>query len=734
MQGKLQDQIAFYLTGCRDGSGLAPFDAACRPALFAGYADLASLRYDLPMVLNREGGADRAVLSLSTMIDEAVAMMDEGAERDRVARHGYRIEREIRRATAGKGSADLEELWKSAAVRLAEVGDEDVAESAEYLWRGFRAKGDIVDAGAEMPASVIRHAWQAAQAVKAAAFRKRAERLLFKLRSILEAESIGSPAGRAPDRLMAAVGSSFARSFDFDTMSRLLTDAKPNFGLSEQRRERVEWLIDVIERQRFIPMTGEADAYVFGFDRCSGALEAYRERRDEAATLLKALAIAELETKGEYRETAHDRLFDGYGSNGLDAAELAELPDYLITMTADDADPAEIAELISVLAAGLPVKVLFRTDDILEPAPLAEGHITMGLSARQLVQTAIGLTDVFVVQAAASHLFQKRGAIVAALNYDGPALFNIFSGAGGQTPGIPAYLVAAAAMESRAFPALVYDPSAGHDWATRFDVSDNPQPEQDWPVNRLAYEDGLLQARRDDVAFTFADFAALDARCAGNFAMVSGTDTDGAMASVPDMLQQEPSEMPDRVPAIALIDGDGTLRRATVDRRIMLEAKRCLAMWHSLQELGGIHNSHAERLVAREPAALTELAAGQHAAGSSSAAEASVSPQAAAVSAEPAAVQPAPAAEIAPEEGHGDDPYIETARCTSCNECTNVNNRMFAYNAEKQAYIADADAGTFRQLVEAAEGCQVSIIHPGRPRNPKEPGLEDLIKRAAAFN
>jgi len=59
---------------------------------------------------------------------------------------------------------------------------------------------------------------------------------------------------------------------------------------------------------------------------------------------------------------------------------------------------------------------------------------------------------------------------------------------------------------------------------------------------------------------------------------------------------------------------------------------------------------------------------------------------------------------------------------------------MFAYNAEKQAYIADPDAGTYRQLVEAAEGCQVSIIHPGKPRNPKESGLDDLLIRAANFN
>jgi len=80
-----------------------------------------------------------------------------------------------------------------------------------------------------------------------------------------------------------------------------------------------------------------------------------------------------------------------------------------------------------------------------------------------------------------------------------------------------------------------------------------------------------------------------------------------------------------------------------------------------------------------------------------------------------------------------EEPYIETPRCTSCNECTQINNKMFAYDANKQAFIADANAGTYRQLVEAAESCQVAIIHPGKPRNPNEPGLDELMKRAEPF-
>jgi hypothetical protein len=43
------------------------------------------------------------------------------------------------------------------------------------------------------------------------------------------------------------------------------------------------------------------------------------------------------------------------------------------------------------------------------------------------------------------------------------------------------------------------------------------------------------------------------------------------------------------------------------------------------------------------------------------------------------------------------------------------------------------NAGTYRQLVEAAESCQLGIIHPGKPLNPAEPDLEELRERAAPF-
>ena len=102
--------------------------------------------------------------------------------------------------------------------------------------------------------------------------------------------------------------------------------------------------------------------------------------------------------------------------------------------------------------------------------------------------------------------------------------------------------------------------------------------------------------------------------------------------------------------------------------------------------------------------------------------------------AEPDTAEASPPADEEEDEDLVREPWIETIRCTSCDDCTNMNNKMFAYNEEGQAYIADASAGTFKELVTAAEKCAPSVIHPGDPLNPDEKGLDKLIPRAEKFN
>jgi ferredoxin len=223
------------------------------------------------------------------------------------------------------------------------------------------------------------------------------------------------------------------------------------------------------------------------------------------------------------------------------------------------------------------------------------------------------------------------------------------------------------------------------------------------------------------------DFAACDARYATHFAAVPHAGRGLKRVPAAECVRREAKGVPDALPGLLMVDDGDLVHHAIVDDWLLREARRCSDAWRSLQELGGLHNSHAERLLARERQTWEEK-------------RAAAAPAPAAVTAAPAAVAPAPAAPEAPaapaeaqKAPPADEPYIETPRCSSCDECIQLNGKMFAYDENKQARIVDADAGTYRQLVEAAESCQVAIIHPGKPRNPGEPGLDELLKRAEAF-
>jgi ferredoxin len=300
---------------------------------------------------------------------------------------------------------------------------------------------------------------------------------------------------------------------------------------------------------------------------------------------------------------------------------------------------------------------------------------------------------------------------------------------------LPGYLQAAAAMQSRAFPAFSYDPGAGADLAARFSLENNPQPELDWPVERLHYADPDLQSASDDVAFTLADFALCDARCAGHFEPAPRAAWGEGMLTAQEWMALPAREPIQGVPYVLAVDEADLLTRLVVDEQLMRAALRCREAWHRLRGLAGILDSRTERLLARERQAWEEAHRQELAAAAATTAPAvEASPVAAAA---PPAAAPAPAAAARspePEPARNpDEAYIETIRCSTCNECTQINPRMFAYNENKQAYIADRKAGTYKQLVEAAESCQVSIIHPGKPWDPSEPGLEELVERAKPF-
>ncbi|MDP4013868.1 MAG: ferredoxin [Candidatus Nanopelagicales bacterium] len=729
MNNNLQTHIAFHLTGSRTGTNLTSIDEPrLVPALLGEYQDLSTLRYDFPLVLVDTPDGGNYVESMSGIIDDLLSKAATGDDGDRIRAHVLRLEAGIRGSVASGARGRLSGLWDSVAGPMS-AADELVADSLARARSELIVDGELLDCDVDLTHRILSHAWGITQGQRAKIFNDIVARLILRLSNILKANFEKSREGLSAENLQSSFGTGPMDAFDFETMSRMLGQSASATPIADSRRSRIEELLSVLKSQRFFATPTSADGvYDFTFDDCASALEAYRKRLPQALELARAIAIGELEMAGEYDEARHDLLFESFGSHGLDARYLAMFPEYLVNLNSDRMLVQDQELLFEILCADLPFKVMVQSDDVIEESEVGDGHLAFSLRSRSLASTAMGLTDVFVLQAPSSALLHLRDEIRRGLDHTGPALFSVFSGGSAAQAGTSAYLTAAAALESRVFPAFVYDPSAGDDWASRFSIAANPQPEMDWPVYDFAHQDRECQAVRGQVAFTLVDFVAYDPRQASHFARVPQDEWTDDLVPVTEFVDLSTREKIDEVPSLLMVDPDDSLQRVIVPDRLIRESRRCLSLWHSLQELAGIHNSHAERAVARAEAAFLErsVAVGPTPDGGP------VAQQTLAEAAVPAVGEAAVEADEEPERSP-DETYIDTERCSTCNECTEINNKMFAYNDNQQAYIQDLAAGTYAQLVEAAESCQVAVIHPGKPQNPNEPGLEELLKRAEVF-
>jgi ferredoxin len=301
------------------------------------------------------------------------------------------------------------------------------------------------------------------------------------------------------------------------------------------------------------------------------------------------------------------------------------------------------------------------------------------------------------------------------------------------------------------------------------DIGANTSVELDWPSEHFTYQGGDGEQKTVQIAMTPADFLLGDKRTARFYWDLPPRHWHPRMMRLTDYLQVPPESREGTIPYVLGVDQQDTVHRLALSRSILEAVEQCRNRWRHLQELGGINNSHAKRLLERESGRLEEekqqaIAAieatyrteldrnlddltheivGRIASQLLDETPGNIGTIHRAPS-RPSAPKSGPT-ETRPEEPtvdqqaeeeplSFDDPYIETPRCTTCNECTRLNGQMFMYNENKQAFINDPTAGSYRQLVEAAEKCPVRIIHPGKPRDSAEPGLEELIRRAAPFN
>ena len=725
MSVTMQEMINFHLTGKRGPDDITyGTDIEVCPALLVPYRQLSQLRYDFPLVLLDNQDSPAFADSLKGIMNRLMRdIAPEGNRGEQLRQHVLRLESRMRELVIGGAQLSLTQLWKRAEKSLL---SESAGEEAETLLNNLatarfalKVEGQVVNCDDRLASRVLQHAFAAIEASRTKHSSEKIELLIIQLRNILKVDDLKNSSSFAPQKLKNNLGKRYKESFDFDLMSELLGDATPKNRLPAERRKRIKAALSELESQRFfVPLAAGRnrrgrDQYQFVVDSLAAALKAYNERLGRMAAVMKAIAIAELEIENAYREDKHAAFFDRFSPQALTPEDMALFPSYLICLKESECNVRDRARLAEIVTGDLPMKVLLEVDDAL---------------ANQLGQTLTAPGSAFVLQCVSSNLFRQCRAIRRGLEFVGPAVFSLFTPRNDEGSDLPAYLIAAAAMESRVFPAFSYDPEAGNGLADRFVIDSNPKVSFDWPQREFSYEDEELQTVIEDYAFTAADFAVMMRRYGEHFVLAPRETWGEHMLPVADYLQLCDSDTFEKVPYVAVVDSENVLRRFVVDDQLIRMVRRCRERWHALQELGGVNNSYAS--AALENVAVQAPEAGEPL------------PVAEETQSEPVAEAAQAALDVEDnveddiedmQAVETDEAYIETPLCTTCDECTNRNDRMFAYDENKQAYIKDIGAGTYRDLVEAAEACQVSIIHPGKPVNLDEPGLQELVARAEPF-
>jgi ferredoxin len=520
-------------------------------------------------------------------------------------------------------------------------------------------------------------------------------------------------------------------------------------------------------------------------------MDAFLQQAARAAGWFSALRRGELEYCGHYRPEIHDDFFARFDWRSFAAEEMAACPPVVLVADSAALLEAELGDFVRLLSSGQPIKVVL----LAHPSPLTPHPSPLTPHSSPLTPhpytsafrpepgaLAVASRNVYSFQGIGVHLAAIDEAWREGLAAPVPALLHIML----PDPADRSLLGAIAAAEGREFPGFSYDCRKGPQWGSRFDIHHNPQPEAGWPQHEVEVENEAGEKQNLAVFFTPADYAALNPAFAGQFLLVPPRYWSENLVPLADYLELPSAETYGKVPFIWLVDAQQQLHKAAVSWPLALISQARLDFWRYLQENAGIHSYHAER--AREQArrevqaeAEQRIAALQaahqqelEAARTTAARQAmenladalldldatnlwpagdsapSVAPSGQAVKAalSEQASAPVPAASSPQEEQEQAAPtaaepeealplgeaWIETPLCTSCNECTEINNQIFKYNSEKQAYVADPQGGPFADIVSAAEKCPAHIIHPGAPQDPAEPGLEGLIKRAAPYN
>ncbi|MFK5968950.1 MAG: ferredoxin [Candidatus Marithrix sp.] len=759
------------------------------PALLHAYRDASKIRYDYPLFLypaeDTEVGANQLVKSAAPELWNIVESFAPGSESARILKDNLpRLERYLRE-TLPEGPVPAIPMLSQAGKVLQQELNLDTNTNDRFvvdfnkLLDAIQPEIQLLGYGRFVAIHLLNHAICNRLILRQADFKSKIEQYIDDLKRLLEVEWGKSDESIEPKMIRDSVGSAGDR-FDPMALSEIMTHSKGSVVMSSERRIRISNILQILEAflqenesilVRIIHLGGIKGDWLDNNITIKTSVEpeptkkartVFEQQAKKFAKVFKAVRIAKLELDNVYDSALHDPWFANFTWEAFSKEELLVLPVVIALESADRVAGDGMPALSRLLSSGQPVHVLIGVRAHDNPHSTSDENFLnyrfelgyFGISHRQ---AAVSQSS----SARHGHLLER---FLLALDATRTSLHIINTGMQRSViHGINAWLVAGAALESRAHPFFHVNPESGDAAADRVNFAGNPQPELDWAKHNFQYKDASDEIINIELAFTFADYTLLVPHLSGYFRTVPIGYENEALIPIETYLSTAGWEDYKQLPFIWAVNEQGELHKLVVSRLLIVACRDRLNYWHTLQELAGINNKYVDIAVQITKAESQVIAQ----------AELEILQSTQAVQLEQArretagetmqklseillgmdlttpikkrsSITPAPiqkeeivekevnTEEEIVEEVIFDDPWIDSDLCTSCNDCLDINGMMFVYNDSKQAVLGDLNSGTYTQLVEAAEICPATCIHPGKPNDPS--GMEELMKRAEPFN
>jgi pyruvate-ferredoxin/flavodoxin oxidoreductase len=571
------------------------------------------------------------------------------------------------------------------------------------------------------------------------AWAPQAEKLTYKIKTalqdvqgMLELEA-QKGLGQNPDYLHKSMGDFASNALDLSSISGVLSKSGNQRRLEPDQSLRLNCLVKEFESLLINLDVNLAKPQISKSTDPKTTEVAVIKHLNSMARVFSLLRQAWLEKNSKFNPEFHDNFFKTFSWESLNSDEVSLCPPFVVALYENPSRDFWYSNLLPLLTSGLPVKVL------LERTGFRNDYQGYGRSAalRCSLETEmlpVALKSVYVMQDTVLRP-EATQCLLKGLCSPRPGLFSILSE--------PDEFRNNLAVQTRAFPIFSYDPDRSPIFVKRFDLSGNLNLKGDWVESVLDFINGTGKKDRIDRKLNFAHFAIGADGFENEFSpLPANRSEDGLPLS--DWLELSAGARSNKVPYIAGTDVRGNLTKMVPSMKVVAQSDDRLHIWRSLCEVSGVSNpwiTDLETKIRNEISQQkqseiqelkTKIADEIKEARRSAVAEAMVNLASRLTGRETdlSVPQNKPEQKSTLKEGSepssknikpmvtlSDEPWIDSKQCTSCDDCITINNKIFAYNENKQAYIKDPKAGPYKDLLRAAKKCSAKIIFPG-----KDPG------------